>query len=66
MAILNKIPDLKTFMEKEVLVVTKFGYKCKGIMRGFDHFLNVILEIKMESENNKFFEIVVMIFRYRC
>lgn len=60
MVILNQIPDLKTFMEKEVLVVTKFGYKCKGLMRGFDHFLNIILEIKMETDNNKFSEIVML------
>nr|BAS01537.1 mRNA splicing factor snRNPG [Lotharella vacuolata] len=59
MVILNQIPDLKHFMEKEVLVITKFGYKCKGIMRGFDHFLNIILEVKIKSKNDHLSEIMV-------
>jgi len=52
-----KGPNLKSYLEKEVLIHLNKGRKVSGILRGFDQFMNVVLdeaadETADESERN--------------
>jgi len=37
-------PDLKMWMEKKVTLILSKKQAITGIMRGFDHFLNIVLD----------------------
>ncbi|KAG8836219.1 hypothetical protein FRC17_008955 [Serendipita sp. 399] len=42
-------PELKKFMDKRLFIQVQGGRKVSGILRGFDIFLNVVLDDSMEE-----------------
>jgi len=37
-------PDLKKYLDKKLVVKLNGGRKVSGIMIGFDHFMNIVLD----------------------
>ncbi|XP_049849186.1 probable small nuclear ribonucleoprotein G [Schistocerca gregaria] len=48
---MNKVggPDLKKFMEKRLLVKINGGRQVTGILRGYDQYLNLVLDNAVEE-----------------
>ena len=44
-----KLPELKTYMEKQLLVRLQGKRKVKGVLRGFDAFMNIVLHDAVEE-----------------
>ena len=44
-------PDLKRFMDKNMDIKLNGDRRCKGVLRGFDQFMNVVLEETVEVES---------------
>jgi len=44
MVVKIQIPDLKPFMEEKIEIHTKRSQIVSGVLRGFDQFLNLVLE----------------------
>ncbi|KAH8118331.1 like-Sm ribonucleoprotein [Phellopilus nigrolimitatus] len=42
-------PELKKFMDKKIFVHLQGGRKVSGILRGFDIFLNLVLDEAVEE-----------------
>jgi small nuclear ribonucleoprotein G len=45
-------PELKMWMEKKVTLLLSKKQAVKGIMRGFDHFLNIVLDQAVLEKDN--------------
>jgi len=56
-------PDLKKFMDKKVSIKLNANRRVTGILRGYDQFMNLVLEETIEevsqSERNKIGMVVI-------
>ncbi|XP_054257839.1 small nuclear ribonucleoprotein G-like [Macrosteles quadrilineatus] len=46
-------PELKKFMDKKLSLKLNAGRHVQGILRGFDPFMNVVLDETVEIKNNE-------------
>nr|AAD05369.1 small nucleolar ribonucleoprotein E homolog [Bigelowiella natans] len=60
MSIKINIPDLKLFMEEEIQIQLKNKLCLKGTLRGFDQFLNIVLEKSSYSKESNYFDILIV------
>jgi len=44
-------PELKKFMDKRLFIQVQGGRKVSGILRGYDIFLNIVLDEATEETN---------------
>jgi len=49
----QKGPDLKRYMDKRLRVSLNGSRKVVGVLRGFDAFLNVVLEEAVDEDGNE-------------
>ncbi|PVG00560.1 like-Sm ribonucleo protein [Serendipita vermifera] len=42
-------PELKKFMDKRLFIQVQGGRKVSGVLRGFDIFLNIVLDDSVEE-----------------
>jgi len=56
-------PDLRKYMDKKLLVKLNANRRVEGILRGFDQFMNLVLEDTVEvvspSERNEIGMVVI-------
>jgi small nuclear ribonucleoprotein G len=57
------IPDLKRYLDKRLYLVLNGGRKVVGILRGFDPFMNMVMEEVIEhvseTEKNQIGSVVI-------
>lgn len=45
-------PDLKKYMDKKLSLVLNGSRKVEGVMRGFDQFMNIVLDESEEMQDD--------------
>ena len=43
------LPDLNKYLDKPLAITLNGKRKVKGVLRGFDHYCNIVLDNTMES-----------------
>ena len=58
-------PQLKKFMDKEIAISLNGNRQVKGVLRGFDHFMNVVLDqaVEVRSDNEDFQDLGMVVIR---
>nr|BAS01871.1 mRNA splicing factor snRNPG [Amorphochlora amoebiformis] len=57
---LNIVPELSLFIEEKVSIKIKNGISITGTLRGFDQFLNVVVERQIIENNHLYNEIIII------
>ncbi|XP_071949021.1 small nuclear ribonucleoprotein G-like [Antedon mediterranea] len=56
-------PELKKFMEKRLALKVNGNRKVTGVLRGFDPFMNLVIDEAVEERGNEKHEIGMVVIR---
>ncbi|XP_033119410.1 small nuclear ribonucleoprotein G-like [Anneissia japonica] len=56
-------PELKKFMEKKLALKVNGNRRITGVLRGFDPFMNLVVDEAVEERGNEKYEIGMVVIR---